>query len=196
MAITNFETKEIYAKVVYFGAKGSGKSANLRSLLKQTSVELKSGMLDLHMGSGSDFYFDFLPLKLDDYEGFQMRLHLYTLPQLSSLTTTSSLMLRGLDGFVFVIDARVEALMENNEAFEKFKRLLNHEGMQLSNLFGVYQYNKRDLNHNLPVERLREIFNPQNKPEIEAVAHQNIGTMETLAAIREQLVFKMKNYPV
>ena len=191
MAFTNFDTREINAKVLYLGPQGAGKSANLRSLLQATSPELKSGLLELGDGSAPAQYFEFLPISIGRVRDFHLKLHLYTLPTNPLYETVTSVMLRGLDGFVFVADARVEAMADNLASLAAARRLLTAEGYQFAELPRVIQYNKTDLGQLVPIETLRQELNATGAPDQKAVATQGIGTLETLQAmsrlVREQL---------
>ena len=192
MAFTNFETKDIHCKVIYFGPSAAGKSENLRSIFNQTSAEIRSGLLELQQEDGSTRYFDFLPLSIGQLGDFHVKLHLFTLPVSSLYQSTASVILRGVDGFVFVADSRVESLIENTKAMNKCRRLLQDEGYNVAELPRVIQYNKRDLGGILPVDILRQELNSAGYPDIEASATQNIGVMESLESLARQIMDKLE----
>lgn len=191
MAFTNFQTKEIHCKVVYFGPSRSGKTQNLRSVFHQTSAEVKSGLMELQEQDGSTRYFDFLPLSIGQLGDFQIRMHLFTLPVSNLYHSTSSIILRGVDGFVFVADSRVECLVENVDALRRCRKVLQDEGYNLHDLAKVIQYNKRDLQDVLPVALLRQELNPVGEPDMEASATANFGTVECLESIARQIMEKL-----
>lgn len=192
MAFTNFETKDIHCKVIYFGPASAGKSENLRSIFNQTSAEIRSGLLELQQEDGSTRYFDFLPLSIGQMGDYHVKMHLFTLPVSSLYQSTASVILRGVDGFVFVADSRVESLIENTKAMNKCRRLLQDEGYNVAELPRVIQYNKRDLDGILPIDILRKELNPAGYPDIEASATQNVGVMECLESLARQIMDKLE----
>ena len=192
MAFTNFETKDSHCKVIYFGPMASGKSENLRSIFNQTSAEIKSGLLELQQEDGSTRYFDFLPLSVGQLGDFHVKLHLFTLPVSSLYQSTSSVILRGVDGFVFVADSRPECLVNNVTALNKCRKVLQDEGYNVADLPRVIQYNKRDLPGVFPTELLRRELNPSGYPDVEASAINNLGVMESLESIARQVMDKLE----
>jgi mutual gliding-motility protein MglA len=192
MAFTNFETKDIHCKIVYFGPAGSGKTENLRSIFNQTSSEIKSGLLELKQDDSSTRYFDFLPLSLGQLGDFHVKMHLFTLPISSLYESTASVILRGLDGFVFVADSRADCLVKNIEALDKCKKILLAEGYNVADLPRVIQYNKRDLHDIFPIKILREQLNPSGYPDVEASAISHIGITESLEAIAQQIMDRLE----
>jgi signal recognition particle receptor subunit beta len=191
VAFTNFDTKDIHCKVIYFGPSAAGKSENLRSVFKQTSAEVRSGLLELQQDDGSTRYFDFLPLSIGQLGDFHVKMHLFTLPTSSLYESTASVILRGVDGFVFVADSRVESLIDNSEAMNQCRRLLQDEGYNVADLPRAIQYNKRDLNDILPIDVLRQELNSAGYPDFEAVATQNVGVMECLESLARQIMDKL-----
>ena len=156
MAFTNLESREIHCKVIYFGPPSSGKTANLRSIFNTTAAEVRSGLLELQEDSGSTKFFDFLPLSLGQVRDFHVKLHLFTLPMNSLYQSVPSVILRGIDGMVFVADSRVESMAENVDYLGRCRRLLLEEGYNMSELPRVVQYNKRDVPHAMPLEIMRQ----------------------------------------
>jgi len=191
MAFTNFDTKEINCKVIYFGPPGSGKTANLRSIYASTSSEVRSGMLELSDPGGSTQFFDFLPISLGHFRDFHLKLHLFTIPTNSLYESVSSVILKGVDGYVFVADSRVESLADNLEALLVARRMLTDEGYNVAELPRVIQYNKRDLPEAVPTDVLRGELNSVGSPEIEAVAVKSVGTMETLQAMAKLVIKRL-----
>jgi mutual gliding-motility protein MglA len=194
MAFTNFETKEINCKILYLGAEGSGKSANLEKILELTSPEVKSGLLERKPKDASaQGLFEFLPISLGFVKDFHIKLHLYTLPQNSLYETVPSVILKGIDGFVFVADSTIEKLGENILALDEAKRILSLEGILPSTVPAVMQYNKRDLPSVTPMEILRAELNTARIPEVEASAHKGEGVMNTIKLISQQVIKNIAN---
>lgn len=191
MAFTNFDTKEINCKIVYFGARGAGKTENLRSIYKNTSAEVRSGLLELEDAAGPTKFFDFLPISLGHVKDFHLKLHLYTLPTNSLYESVTSVILKGVDGFVYVADSRVEAMADNVEGLLAARRLLTEEGYNVADMPRVLQYNKRDLADLVPLEVLRQELNPGAVPDHKAVATQSVGTMETLQSMARLVMKKI-----
>ncbi|MCX6123955.1 MAG: gliding-motility protein MglA [Proteobacteria bacterium] len=183
MAFTNFESKEIHCKVIYFGAPGSGKTANLKSIFTSTSAEVQSGLIELQDEGGSTLFFDFLPLSLGRIRDFHLKLHLFTIPLNSLYQTVPSVILKGVDGFVFVADSRVECMADNAEYLQRCRKIFLDEGFNVTELPRVIQYNKRDLPGAVPVEILRQELNPSGTLDFEAVATKGKGVVETLEGL-------------
>jgi len=191
MAFTNFETKEINCKIIYFGPRGAGKTENLRSIYKNSSADARNGLIELDEGQGATRFFDFLPLSMGQIRDFHLKLHLFTLPANSLYESVQSVILKGVDGFVFVADSRVEAMADNVEGMSAARRILAAQGYNVSDMPRVIQYNKRDLGDVLPLELLRQELNPGQLPDQKAVASQSIGTMETLQAMAKLVLKKI-----
>ena len=180
MAFTNYESKEINCKVVYFGAPGAGKTTNLRSIFSDTSSEVQSGLLEFDDVVAPTRYFDFLPISLGYIQDFHVKMHLYTLPNNTLYETTRSVILKGMDGYVFVADSSMEAMINNLDAHQQTQSILRHEGIEPLEIPRVFQYNKRDLADAVPVGVLRRELNVHGAPDIECIAKNSQGTLETL----------------
>lgn len=191
MAFTNFETKEINCKIIYFGPRGAGKTENLRSIYKNSSADVRNGLIELDEGQGATRFFDFLPLSMGQIRDFHLKLHLFTLPANPLYESVQSVILKGVDGFVFVADSRVEAMADNVDGMSAARRILAAQGYNVSDMPRVIQYNKRDLGDVLPLELLRQELNPGQLPDQKAVASQSIGTMETLQAMAKLVLKKI-----
>jgi hypothetical protein len=191
MAFTNFDTKEINCKVVYFGPRGSGKTSNLRSIYQNTSAEVRSGLLELEGGEGHTQFFDFLPISIGHVKDFHLKLHLFTLPTNAIYESVSSVILKGIDGYVFVADSRVEAMADNIDALAETRRMLSSEGHNMTEMPRMFQYNKRDLGDITPIEVMRQELNPSGVPDQDSVAVKSIGTMETLQSLAKLVIRKI-----
>jgi len=191
MAFTNFDTKEINCKIVYFGPEGAGKSTNFRSIYNATSSDVKSGLLELGTKEEDSNYFSFLPISMGHVKDFHLKVHLFILPPHNICDTVPSVILKGVDGYVFVADSRVEKMSENIDSLLATKRLLTEQGYSASEMPAVIQYNKRDLKDVVPVDILRREFNSANHTDQEAIASKSIGTMETLQAMAKQVIRRL-----
>lgn len=192
MAFTNFETKEIHCKVIYFGAPGSGKTANLKSIFTATSVEIQSGLLELHEVGGPTSFFDFLPLSLGQFRDFHLKLHLFTLPLNSLYLTVPSVILKGVDGYVFVADSRFECMADNVDYLNACRKTLIDEGYNTAELPRVIQYNKRDVPGAIPLDILRQELNSIGMPDFESIAVKGVGVMETLEGLAHLMTERME----
>jgi mutual gliding-motility protein MglA len=193
MAFTNFDTKEINCKIIFFGCEGSGKTENLRSIYKSTSSDMQSGLLEFADQSMDKKFFDFLPVSLGYVNEFHVKLHLYTLPQNPLYETVVSTILKGIDGYVFVADSNFDAMGENVEALLNAKKILSEDGLNPNDLPAVFQYNKRDLQGAVSVEKLRQELNPLHCDDCEAVASQDKGTMETIQKMSKLVLRRLAN---
>jgi signal recognition particle receptor subunit beta len=191
VAFTNFETKEINCKVLYFGPRGAGKTETLRSIYRSTSAEVRSGLLELEDAGGPTRFFDFLPISLGHVKDFHLKLHLFTLPINSLYESVTSVILKGIDGFVFVADSRIEAMADNVESLQHARRLLSEDGHNVADMPRVLQYNQRDVPDVVPLEVLRQELNPGNLPEHKSIATQSIGTMESLQSMAKLVLHRL-----
>lgn len=188
MAFTNFETREIHCKVLYFGPASAGKTLNLKSIYSSTAGETKAGMVDMTGNAGPTPFFDFLPVSLGKVKEFHVKLHLYTMPVHTLYETLQHTLMKGLDAFVFVADSRIEAMADNLESMAHVRRLLGEHGYSISDMPRVIQYNKRDMQQIMPVDVMREELNSGGFPDHEAVAIRSTGTLETLQSVAKQII--------
>ena len=191
MAFTNFDTKEINCKIVYFGPKGAGKSTNFRSIYNSTASEVKGGLLELDAKDGEAKFFSFLPISMGHVKDFHLKIHLFILPQNKIYETVPSVILKGIDGYVFVADSRVEKMSENIESLLEAKKLLTREGHNAEDMPRVFQYNKRDLADIVALQVLKKELNSSNAPDHEAIANQSLGTLECLQSMAKQVIRKL-----
>lgn len=186
MAFTNLETKEINCKVLYLGPKSSGKTSNFASIFQHSQDKLSNNRFMLEQES--DPFFEFLPISLGYLKDFHVKLHLYTLPRESMYETVNSVLLKGLDGFVYVFDSRLQAMQENLRHWMATKDFLASEGFNMLTLPRVLQYNKRDHPEAVAIEVLRHELNPGGASDIEASASQSLGTLETVQLISQKIL--------
>lgn len=192
MAFINYASREINCKIVYYGPGLCGKTTNLQTIYQRTSPDARGKMISLATETERTLFFDFLPLALGDIRGFKTRFHLYTVPGQVFYDASRKLILKGVDGVVFVADSQEERLDANIESMENLKDNLDEQGYQLEKLPFVIQYNKRDLPNQTPLEELKELLNPDQVPDFEACALTGEGVFETLKAVAKQILVELK----
>jgi len=192
MSFINYSSREINCKIVYYGPGLCGKTTNLQIIYKKTRPEAKGKMITLATETERTLFFDFLPLALGDIKGFKTRFHLYTVPGQIFYDASRKLILKGVDGIVFVADSQVERMDANIESFDNMKANLEEQGYSLSQIPYVVQYNKRDLPNVVPVEELKKVLNPDNVADFEASARDGVGVFETLKTIVKLVLIELK----
>ncbi len=177
------QAKEIIAKVVYYGPPLGGKTTNLRTLYRGYPANTRGELVVVPTGTDRTIFFDFLPVSVGTLRGMNLRVQLYTVPGQVHFNTTRQVVLRGVDGVVFVADSQKEMLAANLTSYANLKENLLLQGLALADMPHVVQYNKRDLKDILGVEELNEAINGANAPFFEAVAPVGIGVEETLQGV-------------
>lgn len=194
MALINQATKELQVKLVYYGPALCGKTTNLQQVHAnvQTAPEHKGKLVSLATSSDRTLCFDFLPLEAMSIKGFKTRFQLYTVPGQVIYNTTRQLVLRGVDGIVFVADSQYDKMAENVESFANLQDNLKSLRMNLDDIPYVLQYNKRDLPNVAPVEYLEYLLNNRAVlvPAFTGSAHRCEGVFETLNMITRLLLQK------
>jgi signal recognition particle receptor subunit beta len=193
MAIINQAAKELQVKIVYYGPALCGKTTNLVKVHENVqSAEQKGKLVSLATSSDRTLFFDFLPIEAMAIKGFKTKFQLYTVPGQVIYNTTRQLVLRGVDGIVFVADSRYEKMPENVESFANLEENLRAQKLSLSDVPYVLQYNKRDLPEVAPVEYMEFLLNNRELqvPSFQASAHQCEGVFETLNMITRMLLHK------
>ncbi|HLV31029.1 MAG TPA: ADP-ribosylation factor-like protein [Chitinispirillaceae bacterium] len=183
MASINYAAREISVKIVYYGPGLSGKTTNLQVIHRKVPTEFKSDMVSLATETDRTLFFDFLPLDLGKIKGFATKFQLYTVPGQVYYNATRKLVLRGVDGVVFVADSAPDKMQENIESFQNLEENLSEYGYKRENIPIIIQYNKRDLPNALPVEEMQLVFNKFNLAWSEAVANKGIGVFDSLKLI-------------
>jgi len=183
MAFINYAGREICCKIVYYGPGLGGKTANVQTIHDRTAAASKGKLVSLKTESDRTLFFDFLPIDLGTVGGFKTRLQLYTVPGQVYYRASRRLILRGVDGVVFVADSQRARLDADAEALSDLEENLAEQGLSLEQLAFVVQYNKRDLPDVADLEELRALLNPRGVPELEAVASKGLGVFETLRAV-------------
>ena len=192
MSFINFAAREINCKIVYYGAGLGGKTTNLQFIFQKTAEQQKGKMISLATETERTLFFDFLPLSLGEIRGFKTRFHLYTVPGQVFYDASRKLILKGVDGVVFVADSQIERMEANIESVENLRTNLQEQGYDLDKIPYVIQYNKRDLPNAAPLEELQNLLNPKSIPHFEAVAPKGEGVYETLRAIARLILQELK----
>lgn len=192
MSFINYSAREINCKIVYYGPGLCGKTTNLKYIYEKTNPDAKGKMITLATETERTLFFDFLPLSLGEIRGFKTRFHLYTVPGQVFYDASRKLILKGVDGVVFVADSQVARFEANIESLENLRSNLQEQGYNLDKLPYVVQYNKRDMPEVSSVEELRQELNPNNVPDFEAVASTGIGVFETLKAVAKQVLTELR----
>ena len=190
MAIINYAQKVINFKVVYYGPGVAGKTANLQHIHKSLPDTSKGNMISLAAGDDRTLFFDFLPVSATTVRGFTAKFQLYTVPGQVYYNMTRKLVLRGVDGIVFVADSQWDRLQENLESFKNLEENLREYDYDLAELPYVIQYNKRDLPNVAPVEYLEFLLNRRSRrvPYFEAVAVDGRGVFDTLNTVSRMVL--------
>lgn len=192
MSFVNYHTKEINCKIVYYGPGLGGKTTNIQYIYQKTSTNNKGQMITLNTENERTLFFDFLPLDLGEIRGFKTRFHLYTVPGQVFYEASRKLILRGVDGLVFVADSQVERMEANIESYQGLERNLTEQGYDISKVPMVMQWNKRDLPNIVPVEDLQFQLNKRKFPAFEAVATNGKGVFETLKMVSKSVLLNIK----
>ena len=192
MSFINYSSREINCKIVYYGPGLCGKTTNLQYIYSKTNPDLKGKMISLATETERTLFFDFLPLALGQIRGFKTRFHLYTVPGQVFYDASRKLILKGVDGVVFVADSQVERMEANLESIDNLKANLGEQGYDLTKVPLVIQYNKRDLPNAAPLDEMRRTLNPRGTPDFEAAAPVGRGVFETLKAIARVVLSDLK----
>ncbi len=192
MSFINYSSREINCKIVYYGPGLCGKTTNLQYIYAKTAPDAKGKMISLATETERTLFFDFLPLSLGEIRGFKTRFHLYTVPGQVFYDASRKLILKGVDGVVYVADSQIERMEANIESLENLRTNLQEQGYNLDKLPFIIQYNKRDLPNAAPIEELRELLNPAKVPEFEASATTGVGVFDTLKAVAKAVLTELK----
>jgi signal recognition particle receptor subunit beta len=193
LSFINFAAREINCKIVYYGPGLGGKTTNLQHIFDKTGEQQKGKMISLATETERTLFFDFLPLDLGTVRGFKTRIHLYTVPGQVFYDASRKLILRGVDGIVFVADSQEERMDANVEALDNLQDNLKEHGYDFHKIPYVLQLNKRDLPTAMPVDSLKKELWRRNETLVEAIAFQGIGVFETLKAVAKLVLTELKN---
>ncbi len=192
MSFINYMAREINCKLVYYGPGLCGKTTNLQYIYERTNPEAKGKMISLATETERTLFFDFLPLSLGEIRGFKTRFHLYTVPGQVFYDASRKLILKGVDGVIFVADSQIERLEANQESMDNLRTNLAEQGYSLEKIPFVIQYNKRDLPNVVPVDELRSLLNNTSVPDFEANARSGMGVFDTLKAVSKLVLTELK----
>ena len=192
MTFINYAAREINCKLVYYGPGLGGKTTNIKFVYEKTNPNAKGKLISLATETDRTLFFDFLPLDLGTVKGFKTRFHLYTVPGQVFYDASRKLILKGVDGVVYVGDSQMERMEANIESLENLRSNLQEQGYDLDKLPYVVQYNKRDLPNAIPMTELEEALNPTKGPAFEAVAPKGVGVFDTLKAVAKLVLTELR----
>jgi len=192
MTFINYASREINCKIVYYGPGLCGKTTNLQHIFDSTAPQAKGKLISLATETDRTLFFDFMPLELGTVRGFKTRFHLYTVPGQVFYDASRKLILKGVDGVVFVADSQEERMDANIEALYNLEENLRAQGYDLMKIPYVLQLNKRDLPNILSVDELREELRRKGEPVVEAVASSGTGVFDTLKAVAKQVLTELR----
>jgi signal recognition particle receptor subunit beta len=188
MPTVNEETKEVQFKLVFSGPALSGKTNNVIAVHQALEEEQRGDLISLNTSSDRTLFFDYLPVNPVLIEGYQTKFLLYTVPGQVVYNATRELVLRGVDGLVFVADSDPERWDANLEAWRNLVSTLQNNGRDLSVIPLILQYNKRDLSNAVPLAQLESALNPHGCTSFEASASNGQGVMETLEVLSSEVL--------
>jgi len=193
MSFINYAAREINVKIVFYGPGLCGKTTNLQYIYEKSSPQQKGKLISLATETDRTLFFDFLPLDLGAVRGFKTRFHLYTVPGQVFYDASRKLILKGVDGVVFVADSQEARMDANSESLRNLEENLNENGFELKTVPYVLQFNKRDLPSAMLVDDMYRLLNFKGEPTFEAVATKGIGVFETLKAVAKQVLYELRS---
>ena len=193
MSFINYAAREINVKIVFYGPGLCGKTTNLQYIFEKSSPQQKGKLISLATETDRTLFFDFLPLDLGSVRGFKTRFHLYTVPGQVFYDASRKLILKGVDGVVFVADSQEARMDANEESLRNLEENLEENGFDLKSVPYVLQFNKRDLPTAVLVDDMYRLLNIKGEPTFEAVATKGIGVFETLKAAAKQVLYELRN---
>src|SRR5213080_1545239 len=180
MSMINYASREINCKIVYYGSGLGGKTTNLEHIYGKVQPDTRGKLISLATETERTLFFDFLPVDLGTIRGFKTRFHLYTVPGQVYYNASRKLILKGVDGIVFVADSQIDRFEANVESYMNMLDNLTEQDLTIEKIPFVMQYNKRDLPRVVPVDDLERELNPRKAPYFEAVAFRGTGVFDTL----------------
>jgi signal recognition particle receptor subunit beta len=192
MTFINYAAREINCKIVYYGPGLCGKTTNIQYIYDKTGTGAKGKLISLATESERTLFFDFLPIELGTIRGFRTRFHLYTVPGQVFYDASRKLILKGVDGVVFVADSQEARMDANIESIRNLKENLREHGVSVDKVPYVLQVNKRDLPTAVPVPEIERALRIKNEPVFEAVASRGTGVFETLKAAVKNVLMDLK----
>ncbi len=193
MSFINYAAREINVKIVYYGPGLCGKTTNLQYIFEKSAPQQKGKLISLATETDRTLFFDFLPLDLGAVRGFKTRFHLYTVPGQVFYDASRKLILKGVDGVVFVADSQEARMDANTESLRNLEDNLRENGFELKTIPFVLQFNKRDLPTAVLVDDMYRLLNIKGEPTFEAVAVKGMGVFETLKAVAKQVLYELRS---
>ena len=192
MTFINYASREINCKIVYYGPGLCGKTTNLQYIFDSTAPQARGKLISLATETDRTLFFDFMPLELGTVRGFKTRFHLYTVPGQVFYDASRKLILKGVDGVVFVADSQEERMDANVESLYNLEENLRAQGYDPEKIPYVLQLNKRYLPNVLPVDEITAELRRNGEPVIEAVASTGGGVFDTLKAVAKQVLTELR----
>jgi signal recognition particle receptor subunit beta len=192
VSLINYSSREINCKVVYYGPGLGGKTTNIQYVYEKLAPETKGKLVTLATEMDRTLFFDFLPLELGEVKGFKTRFHLYTVPGQVYYNASRKLILRGVDGIVFVADSSEARFDANIEALYNLHDNLKEYDLSLEEIPFVMQWNKRDMPDAIPVDELNKELNPEGSDNFEGVAINGVGVFDTLKCVAKQVLRQLQ----
>ena len=192
MTFINYASREINCKIVYYGPGLCGKTTNLQYIFDSTSPQARGKMISLATETDRTLFFDFMPLELGTVRGFKTRFHLYTVPGQVFYDASRKLILKGVDGVVFVADSQEERMDANIESLYNLEENLRSQGYDLMKLPYALQLNKRDLPNIVSASDMATELQRKGEPVVEAVAASGTGVFDTLKAVAKQVLTELR----
>jgi len=193
MSFINYAAKEINCKIVYYGPGLGGKTTNLQYIYNETNPDSRGKIVSLTGETERTLFFDFLPLNIGEIRGFKTRFHLYTVPGQHFYDASRKLVLKGVDGIIFVADSNVDRMEDNIESLKSLDANLREQGYDLRQIPFVFQWNKRDVDNPIPAKVLHEQLNTFGVAEFEAVAVKGTGVFDTLKAVSKGILKALRS---
>jgi signal recognition particle receptor subunit beta len=193
MTFINYAAREINCKIVYYGPGLGGKTTNIQYIFDKMNQGQRGKLISLATETDRTLFFDFLPIELGTIRGFKTRFHLYTVPGQVFYDASRKLILKGVDGVVFVADSQEARMDANLDAIENLKQNLGDHGFDLFKIPYVLQLNKRDLPTAMPVDELTRALRLNGEPVFEAVAPKGAGVFDTLKAVIKRVLLDLKS---
>jgi signal recognition particle receptor subunit beta len=192
MTFINYAAREINCKIVYYGPGLCGKTTNLQYIYDRTNPAAKGKLISLATETDRTLFFDFLPLDLGTVRGFKTRFHLYTVPGQVFYDASRKLILKGVDGVVFVADSQEARMDANAESLKNLEKNLVDHGFDLNTVPYVLQLNKRDLPSAIAADEMYRQLNFTGEPTFEATAPLGVGVFDTLKAVAKQVLMELR----
>jgi len=192
MVFFNHATRQMTTKIVYYGPGLCGKTTNLNTIYTRTSQKARGEMVSLNTETDRTLFFDLLPMDVGMVGGFKTKLQLYTVPGQVFYNSTRKLVLKGVDGIVFVADSQIPMLDANRESLQNLRDNLRELGLELQDIPLIFQWNKRDLKNIVPVETLERELNPGGAPSFQSIAQDGTGVFEALRGITKLALANIK----